>query len=512
VYKSTKVQGSGRNGVRPARGIAVVNGQRVRFERFSVEQNAFSAADSFTLELPFFVLDEQGDKILSNGPDFASQLMTVDVIPVQLYVGYPSGPDPNAIGTSDLELVLDGRMDTTQFAFSRMGETVTLFGRNAVGQLIDAKVYEKFPNLPASSIATRFAGEHGLTPVVTGTTALAGSYYNQQAAALGREATEWDLLLYLARRENYIVRVKGNELHFGPYGTVVGDAAPVPYTWGSDVEEINIERSPHAARNLVVTVLTYDRNSKKLIKEVAKSSTQAAQRIAQQIDRRAKYSLTYTIPGLTRQQAQNRAQQILDEYSRKQVIGRIVAAGNTALSVDRQIQIGGLGKGLDGSYYVNRVVHSFDLSRGYSIDASFSSQTDYTQAEDPQDSGIVSPAGFTSGSAIADLAAAQGGRVYWPNACAHAVNDVLKKAGVNLGLVNPYWVPDYTNVGSPVAAGHLQPGDLILTGWDGKTYGHIGIYGGHGQYWNVASHSRPAGYTWVLSPLPYCFQGRRISQ
>jgi phage protein D len=519
MYTATKLSNSGRNAVHAARAIVVVNGQQVRFDSVSVEQNGFTAADSFQIEMPFFVRDSSsGDALQSAGPDFATALMTSDTVPVQVYVGYPSAIDPNNVSKADLTQVMDGYMDTAEFNFSEGGgETVTLNGRNKVGALIDTKVVDKFPNKTASAIASAFAAEHGLTAIATDTTELAGSYYKQQGAALGAETTQWDLLLYLAKRENFIVRVRGNELLFGPYGTVVADSTPIQYTYGYDIETLYIERSPHAARDVVVTVLTYDRNGKKRIKEVASSTTQAAQRLQQQVGRRAKYDLVYNIPGLTRQQAQNRAQQLLGEFSRKQIIGRITAAGNPALSVDRQIALNGAGQGLDGTYYLNRIVQRFGVSMGYTMESSFSSQTDFTLADtaDPF-SGIVNPAGTVSGVALANGAAAIAGKQFHANDCARGVNQVLQAAGINLGLSNPNYAPNYEGLGTTITdAAKLQPGDLVLTewGWDSTLNrydaGHIGIYAGNGQMWNVSTSN---GYRWSLTGLGSFHQGQRITK
>ncbi len=375
MYQNILPYRSGRNTVHAARGIAVVAGLQVRFISFYAEQNGFSAADSFEVVLPFFVRDTQGgETVLANGPDFQSILLGQDTIPVQLYVGYPRNPD--YFGVGNLTQIMDGYMDTARWDFDDTGEIVTLTGRNAVGQMIDTKVTNKLPNMTSSAIAAKFAAEHGLTPVITPTTTLAGTYYNQNSAVMGNETTEWDLLLFLARQENFIVRVKGKQLLFGPYATVTGyvNQAPIPYTWGYDIERLEIERSPHAAKDLMVKVITYDRNGKHRIIETAKSTSQYAKRIGGQTGERQQYIETYTIPGLTREQAQKKAASILGELSRSQLIGQITAAGNTDMGIDRKIVLYGVGQGLSDNYYLNRVKHSFDLSSGYAIDCSFSNQ------------------------------------------------------------------------------------------------------------------------------------------
>lgn len=358
----------------PSRGLVIVNGQQVKFQSFGVEQNAFSAADSFEIVLPFFIRNTRnGDLVLANGPDFQSILLTQDVVPIQVYVGYPS--NPRRFSASDLTQIMDGYMDTARWNFNKNdGEIVTLNGRNAVGPMMDTKTSDKYPNLTASAIAEKFAANHGLTAVVTATSTLAGTYYNQNSTILGNDASEWDILLFLAQQEDFVVRVKGKELLFGPYSVVTGYVSqdPIKYTWGKDIEALEFERSPHAARDVIVKVITWDRDSKARIIETAKSTTQYAKRIYG--GSRAAYTETYVIPGLTRQQAQKQARAICYELSRCQVIGQIDTAGNPDMAIDRKVAIYGVGQGLTDTYYLNRVTHNYDINAGYACSSSFSNQ------------------------------------------------------------------------------------------------------------------------------------------
>lgn len=134
----------------------------------------------------------------------------------------------------------------------------------------------------------------------------------------------------------------------------------------------------------------------------------------------------------------------------------------------------------------------------------------------PQQQQGATPAGNVSGQMLEQTASQMGGRQYWPNACAHAVNDVLKQLGIDIKDKvnnNPEWVPNYADLGQKVTAmNDLKPGDLIIynnyLGQGG--YDHIGIYAGDGQAWNV---STAAGYKWVKTPIGSRFQeGRRIAQ
>jgi cell wall-associated NlpC family hydrolase len=105
------------------------------------------------------------------------------------------------------------------------------------------------------------------------------------------------------------------------------------------------------------------------------------------------------------------------------------------------------------------------------------------------------------------------GRQYWPNACAHAVNDCFKHLGIDLvphTRGNPNWVPNYAHVGHPIEKlSELQPGDLVIYQSSHGGFDHIGIYAGDGQAWNVASsHS----HRWTRTAIGHNFQmGRRFA-
>jgi len=129
---------------------------------------------------------------------------------------------------------------------------------------------------------------------------------------------------------------------------------------------------------------------------------------------------------------------------------------------------------------------------------------------------VMGPMGGPSplGMQIASAAGQFKDKQYWPNACAHAVNDVLKSLGIDINSQvknNPDWVPNYENLGQKVTSKEqLQPGDLVIycneIGEGG--YDHIGIYAGNGMAYNV---STSRGYTFALTPVGDTFQeGRRL--
>lgn len=98
------------------------------------------------------------------------------------------------------------------------------------------------------------------------------------------------------------------------------------------------------------------------------------------------------------------------------------------------------------------------------------------------------------------------GHAFWSNACAYVVDKVLYAAGIDVrtlyNVINQNWVPDWEKkVGRVVSSTEAEPGDLVFTMWSDtlQNHGHIGIYAGKGQYFNV---STSAGYKWVVTSVP----------
>lgn len=95
---------------------------------------------------------------------------------------------------------------------------------------------------------------------------------------------------------------------------------------------------------------------------------------------------------------------------------------------------------------------------------------------------------------------------FWSNACAYVVDKVLYATGIDVrtlyNVVNQNWVPDWEKkVGNIVLPSKREIGDLVFTMWDEslQNHGHIGIYAGYNEYFNV---STSAGYKWVKTQVP----------
>ena len=342
------------------RSLIRVNNKIVPFQSWSVEQNSYSAADTFTLDLPFRVLDSlRGATDLINTPTQETILLTQSTILNEVYAGYPR--DPNNYGISDLTQYTYGNLDTVDFYFDEQGERIEIQGRNMVAPFMDNKTTEKFPNQTSSAIVSYFGTKHGLSLQVTPTYTLAGSYYSGDNVQLTSDITEWDLMQFLAEQEGFTLRVRGNTLYFGPRNSFL-KKTPLPYTWGQNIKSLQLTRNPHASKDIKVEVISWKSNSKtRITASVGKGTSDNA------------WVETYYIPGITHEQAQQKAQSIYDQLSQSENVGQMTVDGNDQMDIDTPIILQGTGVGMTLQYWPTKVTHNFDFKSGsYSIDISFS--------------------------------------------------------------------------------------------------------------------------------------------
>lgn len=329
-----------------------------KWTSFRVESNGFSVADSFEVKLPWDVTEKPEQILLASTPTTSSLLVKETNIPVEIWLGF----DVPGLPPVPSRRIMYGKMDICRWNFGPDGEYVTLVGRNLAGQLIDTKTTEKYQNRTASQVAAEFFARHGLKPQVTATSTLIGTYLNNNHSNITRETTQWDFLLYLAQQEGFVCRVVDDTGYFGPRSGIANlNAEPIPFTWGVNIDDLEIERGPQAARNIVVEVRSWHNGRRIVEKATTRNHVEE------------KYIQRFTIPGLTREQAQKRARAILAELSAQEFFGRLRTDWQPEISIDRRIALYGVGQGLSRVYYVNRVTVEGSLDGGTTAEIAFTS-------------------------------------------------------------------------------------------------------------------------------------------
>jgi hypothetical protein len=123
--------------------------------------------------------------------------------------------------------------------------TVGVEGRDLSSSLIDSYRQQDFVNQSASEIVSTIAQYHALQPVVTATSGNVGRYYSDGYTKLSlgqfsRLQSDWDLLVQLARQNNFDVFVEGQSLYFQAAGQ--SGSTPIPVSLG-DVQSARIEKN-----------------------------------------------------------------------------------------------------------------------------------------------------------------------------------------------------------------------------------------------------------------------------
>jgi phage protein D len=341
------------------RSIVRLDGNKTFFLNWSVNLNSNRYASDFTISLPFKITNNVKKDYLISTNDGTSLLFTKSNILVEIFVGFPQ--NAQSYTTNDLTRIMYGYVDTIELNLSEHGEVINLTGRSQVAPLLDNKTTNKFQNMTSSAVARMFAKNHGLNTQIQDTYTLAGHYYSGDSINMTKDNCEWDILAYLADNEGFEVMVWDNTLYFMPASAIQSKLTtnPLDYAWGWNILECQISRSPHAAKNIIVNVHSFNKSTHKHIKAKAQRNTTYQTSVNQ----------TYYYTGLTQDQAQKRANSLLDQLSKMELIAQMQVSGNSKLIPNQPINLQGVGKGLSQTYYIRKATHTFDMEQsGYFCD------------------------------------------------------------------------------------------------------------------------------------------------
>lgn len=355
--------------LREPRALLKVNGQVVQHGLYSLQvvTNTMFQADTWQAVL-----------VASQMPrNSAVQWYAAQKVEVEIYTGFPK--DPQSFGLDELSHLLTGFADSIEY--NPVADTITMTGRDLTGLLIDHKTYAKYPNLTASQIAQQMATKYGLqTTQITATTVPVGRYYSIDHVRTATQETDWDLLTFLAQESGFWVYIYGDTLYFGPPAQPGKSdfviEAPVPgQTSQSNVLQLSMSRNLTVARDVIVQVSSWDAKHAKGFTATSKAihgvvtplggsaMSQAAGGDAQ--------IYSYTIPGLSPQQALTRAEQLLHNITIHEL--RVQATMPAVNTVGKQtiIKIKQSGTIFDQDFYPAKITRTWSPQRGYlmTIDA-----------------------------------------------------------------------------------------------------------------------------------------------
>ncbi len=264
---------------------------------------------------------------------------------------------------ADLQFSLDGQSFTSliqgmvdSLAIDPLSGTVRLEGRDLTAALIETRTQETFSNRTASEIATILAERHGLTPAVTTTSTPVGRYYQNEHDRItldqfSHATTEWDLLVFLARQEGFGVFVQGTTLYFQPPAPGQTPAMQVAPT---DLMDLHLRRSLTLARDIEVTVKSWNSRQRSAFTQTARASGQQVSG-AQAGPATPPQRYVLVRPNLTPNQALQLAQNRLAELTQHERVIDLLLPGELTLTPRSRLLLTGTGTGFDQTYYIDMI-------------------------------------------------------------------------------------------------------------------------------------------------------------
>jgi phage protein D len=344
--------------LRKPRSIVTINGIRFAYSSWEVNNNGYYQADTFTVSLTLTQPDQKYNAA------WWSEQTDLEVI---IYDGFPADADNPTI--AGLTLRIQGRVDSIEL--NPIQKTVRVTGRDYTSKLTDTKIKYPSPNVTASDVAIAYAKQFGLGYSVTTTTTKIGKYYQIDHANVKAERTAWDTLCYLAHQEQFIVSVSGQTLVFGPLPPAsaarvltLDDSSRI--TTGP-APSLSFNRHLTLAKGVVVYVRSWNDKTKKgftVFSRMKRSKDAVTKKNSPKTGEEQVY--VYTIPNLTRDQAQQRANAFLSAISKHEVtFSADEMPGDPTLSPFEPVKWEYQGTAYGQVYFLDSIVRSFDCDNGY---------------------------------------------------------------------------------------------------------------------------------------------------
>lgn len=353
--------------IRAPRWCVMLGGSPVIPVSASVTTNVMFLADQFEI-----VLAASSNPLGMAWPQWAAYTS----MQAEVRVGFPA--DPRNWSPNELTPLIFGDVD--QIVVDPVADTITLSGRDLTRRFIDQKTAQKWQNQTPSQIAQTLATQNGLKAQVTATpgNTKAGHFYSLDHVHLTTTETEWDLLTYLAQQLGWVCYVQMDTLYFGPPATPGQNdyivTAPQPgQSLQTDVVGIEFARNLTLAKGVIVQVRSWNAKQAKGFTVKAKANPTVATQLAgsrpamSQANGGGAQVYSFTIPGLTAAEAQDRANSLLAQISKQELRVQIQQPGDIYPSKGQIIRIKGSGSIFDQAFYPFEIHRSMNLHSGFSM-------------------------------------------------------------------------------------------------------------------------------------------------
>lgn len=260
--------------------------------------------------------------------------------------------------TAAFETVIAGPVDT--IVFDPIRNIIEIQGRDFSSLLIQSPICQTYANQTSSEIISSIALAHGLIPNISPTASMIGRVdaSGHVQMSLPRHTsivTHWDLLVELARSENYHLFVKNRTLHFHP-------SLPAPAIALRTIDcrkliDLRVERilSPTAATALMV--------------ESWNARTQSTVHLSQaigEIDSASQHDSAFRMlrPNMTALDASRLIAQQMRDMARNRVTVVFTQPGDLSLMPRDYFYLSET-HGLDGIYQVSTIERKYHPRNGF---------------------------------------------------------------------------------------------------------------------------------------------------
>jgi hypothetical protein len=260
-------------------------------------------------------------------------------------------------GGASFTSLVQGTVDTVMI--DPVSGLVTVEGRDLTTSLIETRTQETFANRTASEIASLLAGRHNLAAQVVATTTPIGRYYQSEHDRItldqySHTTTEWDLLVFLARQENFDVFVQGQSLYFQPTTQPTDIAMSL---CPGDLIDLKLERSLTLACDIEVVVKSWNsRQNSAFVQQASANATGGSSGSPQ--------TYVFVRPNLTPDDALRFARQKLAELARHERTIEATMPGELVLTPRSMIMLEGTGSDFDQAYFVDVIERRLHESGG----------------------------------------------------------------------------------------------------------------------------------------------------
>jgi phage protein D len=328
------------------------------WESWEVDNNSYRGADTFRINLIASALPE------GMGIDwFSSQ----SLIGAEIFAN-ESPVDPDNYLPDSSDSLIYGSVD--EVSYNPVSGTIELHGRDLTAVLIDTKSSEHYVNKTSSEIATLLATKHGLgTELISKTKTKAGVYYQIDHDNLKTEQSDWDLLIFLATMEGFLVYVKGKNLFFGKQKT---EKDVYLLNWDKPNEDraytisnavtLNFSRALHISKGVTVEVHSWNSKQKTGFSAYFPKTSKGI-RPGQAVPRTQNYR--YTVPNLTQEQAIQKAQVLYRQIIAHEMSMTAYLPADSILNCEMILRVQGTDSSFDQDYYPESVMRSMSIGEGY---------------------------------------------------------------------------------------------------------------------------------------------------